>query len=133
MKDVIVITGASRGLGKALTLHYANQGYRLGICARNEDELMKVKEEAIASGAEVVAVRADVANPKDVDRFVSVVEATFGTIDILLNNASIFGPGPQLLADYDEHMFQDVLHTNVLNPFLMTKRTLATMLTNDRG
>ncbi|MBG9785009.1 SDR family NAD(P)-dependent oxidoreductase [Shouchella lehensis] len=133
MKDVIVITGASRGLGKALTLHYAKQGYRLGICARNEEELMKVKEEAIALGAEVVAVRADVANAKDVDRFVSVVEATFGTIDILLNNASIFGPGPQLLADYDEHMFQDVLHTNVLNPFLMTKRTLATMLTNDRG
>ncbi|MFB4213333.1 SDR family NAD(P)-dependent oxidoreductase [Shouchella sp. JSM 1781072] len=133
MKEVIVITGASRGLGRTLALHFAKKGYRLALCARNEEALAHVTEEARRLGAEVVAVQADVVHAQDVDRFVSVVEATYGTIDVLINNASIFGSGPRQLVDYEEQTFQEVLTTNVLNPFLMTKRALATMLANNQG
>ncbi|MFD1019167.1 SDR family NAD(P)-dependent oxidoreductase [Thalassobacillus hwangdonensis] len=130
---VVVITGASKGLGKALALRFAEQGARLGICARDHEELEKVKAEAISRGAEVVAVTADVSNPKDVDRFISVVEDAFGKVDVLINNASIFGPGPKLLADYPADTFEEVIRVNSSNPFFVTKRVLPGMLAAKQG
>ncbi|MCJ7841907.1 SDR family oxidoreductase [Lederbergia sp. NSJ-179] len=133
MKTVVMITGASKGLGKALTLAFAKQGVRLAICARGEELLHKVELEARELGAEVVAVNADISKAKDVDRFVSIAEEAFGRIDVLINNASIFGPGPTLLADYPDHDFAEVLRVNAMNPFLVTKRVLPGMLTRNKG
>ncbi|KAB2334876.1 SDR family oxidoreductase [Cytobacillus depressus] len=132
-KMVVIITGASKGLGRALTLAFAKQGVRLAICARGEAMLRKVEQEAREIGAEVIAVDADVTNVKDVNRFVSIVEETFGRIDILINNASVFGPGPMLLADYPDHDFAEVVRANVVNPFLVTKRVLPGMLIRNIG
>lgn len=131
--NVIVITGASKGLGRALTLAFAKEGADLGICARGKEELLKVKQEAENLGANVVAVSADISKQEDVERFVSVVEAQFGTIDTLINNASIFGPGPTLLADYPLHQFEEVIRVNISNPFLVTKRVLPGMLAKKKG
>lgn len=130
---VVMITGASKGLGRALTLAFAKQGVRLALCARGEEGLRKVEKEVRELGAEVVAVSADTTNVKDVNRFVSIVEEAFGGVDILINNASIFGPGPALLADYPDHEFKEVLFANVLNPFLVTKRVLPGMLIRNSG
>ncbi|QED49407.1 SDR family NAD(P)-dependent oxidoreductase [Cytobacillus dafuensis] len=132
-KAVVMITGASKGLGRALTLAFAKQGMRLAICARGEGLLREVEQEARELGAEVIAVSADSTDVKDVNRFVSIVEEAFGSIDVLINNASIFGPGPTLLADYPDHEFSEVLRVNVLNPFLVTKRVLPGMLTRNKG
>ncbi|MBM7662656.1 NAD(P)-dependent dehydrogenase (short-subunit alcohol dehydrogenase family) [Bacillus mesophilus] len=132
-KRVVMITGATKGLGKALAFAFANENYRIAICARNEEEVHLVKTELEQRGAEVVAVRADVSNEKDVDRFVSVVENVFGTIDVLINNASIFGPGPSLLLDFNLQSFEEVLRVNIINPFLVTKRVLPGMLTRNTG
>jgi NAD(P)-dependent dehydrogenase (short-subunit alcohol dehydrogenase family) len=132
-KPVVMITGASKGLGRALTLAFAKRGARLAICARGEELLRKVELEARDLGAEVVAIDADVSNAKDVDRFVSIVEEAFGQVDVLINNASIFGPGPTLLADYPAHTFEEVLRVNTMNPFLVTKRVLPGMLTKNKG
>ena len=132
-KPVVMITGASKGLGRALTLAFAKQGVRLAICARGEELLRKVELEARDLGAEVVAINADVSNTKDVDRFVSIVEEAYGRVDVLINNASIFGPGPTLLVDYPDHNFEEVLRVNTMNPFLVTKRVLPGMLTRNKG
>lgn len=132
-KNVVMITGASKGLGRALTLAFAKEGVRLAICARGEMLLRKVEKEARELGAEVIAVNADVSDVKDVNRFVSIVEEAFGDVDILINNASIFGPGPALLSDYPDHDFAEVLRVNVVNPFLVTKRVLPGMLTRNKG
>ncbi|MBS4190468.1 SDR family oxidoreductase [Bacillus sp. FJAT-49705] len=132
-KTVVMITGASKGLGRALTLEFAKQGMRLAICARGEGLLREVEQEARELGAEVIAISADSTDVKDVNRFVSIVEEAFGSIDVLINNASIFGPGPTLLADYPDHDFAEVLRVNVLNPFLVTKRVLPGMLTRNKG
>ena len=132
-KPVVMITGASKGLGKALTLAFAKQGVRLAICARGEELLRKVELEVRGHGAEVVAINADVSNMKEVDRFVSVVEEAYGRVDVLINNASIFGPGPTLLVDYPDHHFEEVLRVNSMNPFLVTKRVLPGMLTRNNG
>ncbi|KOP77706.1 SDR family oxidoreductase [Cytobacillus solani] len=132
-KPVVMITGASKGLGRALVLALAKEGVRLAICARGEMMLRKIEKEVLALGAEVIAVEADVSDIRDVNRFVSIVEEGFGRVDVLINNASIFGPGPALLSDYPEHDFAEVLRVNTVNPFLVTKRVLPGMLIRNKG
>lgn len=132
-KQVVMITGATKGLGKALAFAFAKEGYRLAICARSVDKLTEVKNELEELGAEVIAVKADTSNEQDVDRFVSVVENVFGRIDVLINNASIFGPGPTLLLDFPKADFEEVLRVNVMNPFLVTKRVLPGMISRNDG
>ncbi|MGV3466759.1 MAG: SDR family NAD(P)-dependent oxidoreductase, partial [Heyndrickxia sp.] len=102
-EKVVMITGASKGLGRALTLAFAKEGARLAICSRSSEGLFAVKAEAEALGAEVLAVIADVSIARDVERFVALTEETYGKTDVLINNASILGPSPMpLLLDYPE-------------------------------
>ncbi|WP_059170567.1 SDR family NAD(P)-dependent oxidoreductase [Bacillus sp. FJAT-27445] len=137
MKNVkhVMITGASRGLGKALTLAFAKQGARLAICARNEKALLEAKIEAEQAGAtEVLAIRADISIARDVERFVALTEERFSHIDVLINNASILGPSPMpLLLDFPEEDFADVLRINTMSTFLVTRRVLPVMLQRDSG
>src|SRR4051812_6238517 len=100
---VVMITGASRGLGKALAYAFADAGAKLAIVARGAKKLEEVKKELEQKGAEVLAMTGDMSDPSDVERFVATTEATFGHIDVLINNASIFGPSPApYLLDYPE-------------------------------
>lgn len=131
---VVMITGASRGLGRALTLAFAKEGARLSICARSEECLLTVKKEAEALGAEVLAIAADVANSRDVERFVATTEKAYGHIDVLINNASILGPSPMpMLLDYPEEDFIDVMRINVFSTFLVTRRVIPGMLERNEG
>ncbi|KKK37427.1 3-oxoacyl-ACP reductase [Mesobacillus campisalis] len=129
-----MITGASRGLGRALALAFARKGASLSICARNLAPLLKVKEEAEALGSTVLAVSADVGNTRDVERFAAMTEETFGHVDVLINNASILGPSPMpLLLDYPVDDFMEVLRVNAFSPFLVTRRVLPGMLQRNMG
>lgn len=131
---VVMITGASRGLGRALALAFAREGARLALCARGEKALQKVKKEAESLGAEVLAVTADISRVRDAERFVAIAEDRFGRIDVLINNASVFGPSPSpYLLDYPEEDFAEVLRVNVLGPFLVTRRVLPGMLQRNSG
>lgn len=135
MKDkIVMITGASKGLGRALTLAFAKAGAKLAICARTERNLLQVKKEAQNLGADVLAVIADISNPRDVERFVALTEKAYGRIDVLINNASALGPSPMpLLLDYPEDDFAKVLRVNVLSTFSITKRVLPGMLARNDG
>ncbi len=132
-EKVMMITGATKGLGRALAFHFARKGWKLAICARN-GELLKETEAALKGlGTEVIAISADVSKQEDIERFVSITESEFEKVDVLVNNASIFGPGPKLLVDYEEKNFLDVITVNVMNPFLVTKRVLPGMLSRNSG
>ncbi|MCQ6268317.1 SDR family oxidoreductase [Fictibacillus sp. WQ 8-8] len=134
MKKVVMITGASRGLGKALALYFAKEGFNLAICARTEGELLNVKEETEAYGADVLAVTADASRARDVERFVALTEDYFGHIDVLINNASMLGPSPMpYLLDYPEEDFAEVIRVNSIGPFLVTRRVLPAMLQRNKG
>ena len=87
-EKVVVITGGSEGLGRACAMRFAREGARVAICARRKDVLERTAE-AIrnATGAEVLAVPADVTKADQVEAFISQVIARFGRIDILVNNA----------------------------------------------
>ena len=131
---VVMITGASKGLGRALTLAFAKEGAKLAICARSAESLLRVKEEAEDFDAEVLAVTADIANSRDVERFVAMAEEEYHHIDVLINNASILGPSPMpLLLDYPEEDFAEVLRVNAVSPFLVTRRVIPGMLERNLG
>ncbi|MEH7178898.1 SDR family NAD(P)-dependent oxidoreductase [Neobacillus vireti] len=133
-KKVVMITGASKGLGRALTLAFAKEGASLAICARTPKGILEVKEEAEALGAKVLAVTADISLTRDVERFVAMTEEEFGQIDILINNASILGPSPMpLLLDYPEDDFAEVLRVNSMSTFLVTRRVIPGMLQRNQG
>ncbi|WP_210366568.1 SDR family oxidoreductase [Bacillus sp. REN3] len=133
-EKVVMITGVTQGLGKALTMAFARQGAKLAVCARRGDKLEDVKKEANAAGGKVIAVQADISIPRDVEKFVSITEKEFGHIDVLINNASILGPSPMpLLADFPSDDFAEVLRVNSISPFLVTRRVLPGMLERNTG
>ncbi|WP_413309662.1 SDR family oxidoreductase [Bacillus sp. 1P10SD] len=134
-KPVVMITGASKGLGRELTMAFAQNGANLAICARGEKNLLEIKKEAESNGASnVLAVTADVSKSRDVERFVALTEELYGKVDVLINNASILGPSPMpLLLDYPEEDFFEVLKVNTVSPFLVTKRILPGMILKNKG
>lgn len=133
-KQVVVITGASKGLGKELALAFARQGAALALCARNEELLLQVKAEVAETGAAVLAMTVDISIGRDVEKFVASIEKHFGRVDVLINNASVLGPSPMpILIDYPEDDYQEVLRINTVSPFLMTKRVLPGMLQKGSG
>ena len=131
---VVMITGVTQGLGKALTLRFAKEGAKLAVCARRVKELEGVKKEAESHGAEVLAVTADISLPRDAEKFVALTIETFGRIDVLINNASILGPSPMpLLMDYPEEDFAEVIRVNSISPFLIARRVIPAMLVRGEG
>lgn len=131
---VAMITGASRGLGRAVALAYAQEGANLAICARDGAALAAVAAELRLGGARVIAVRADASALHDVERLVSLTLQEYGRIDVLVNNASIFGPSPTpMLLDYPAEDFAEVLKVNTVGPFLVTRQVLAAMLQRGAG
>lgn len=99
---VAMITGGSYGLGKATALSMAVEGANIAICARGQERLERTAEEiAQRTGARVVAVRVDVKNPDEIERFVNETACTLGRLDILVNNAGDSAGSPLLEADDD--------------------------------
>src|ERR671938_16188 len=123
---VVMITGASRGLGRALTLAFAEEGANLVINSRNSDSLDPVVKEAEDAGAEVLAVPADVSVQADVERLVNAAVDRFGRIDVLVNNAGLLGPRVPIV-EYPEDEWRKVLEANLTGPFLLTKALIPHM------
>jgi NAD(P)-dependent dehydrogenase (short-subunit alcohol dehydrogenase family) len=131
---VALITGASRGLGRAMTLAFAREGADLVICARGERELQKVADQARALGARVLAVVADMGTTRDVERLVVLALERFDRVDVVVNNASELGPTPlPHLIDYPPHLFHDVVKVNLMAPFHLTWSLLGGMLQRGNG
>jgi NAD(P)-dependent dehydrogenase (short-subunit alcohol dehydrogenase family) len=131
---VALITGASRGLGRALALAFAREGASLALCARGEEALEQVTSEVAALGAPVLAVQADVRSTRDLDRLVALTLDRYQRVDILVNNASELGPTPlPYLADYPPAAFDDVVQVNLVAPFRLTQALIGSMLLGNRG
>src|SRR4051812_23432082 len=85
---VAMVAAASKGMGRATALGFAREGARVSICARTAEDLERTAQEiAEQTGAEVIAVPADMTRPDDIQRWVDATIARFGGIDILVGNA----------------------------------------------
>jgi 3-oxoacyl-[acyl-carrier protein] reductase len=135
MKDfkgkVAVITGGSKGIGKAIALDLAQAGAKIVLAARNENELNQAAKEISKHGVEVLSVRTDVRNPKDVENLASKTNERFGAVQVLVNNAGI-GHFREVLQLSNED-FQSILETNLNGTFYCSKAFLPGMIEKRDG
>ena len=89
----VIVTGGSRGIGRAIALGFANEGAQVAICARGEEPLRRTEEELRALGAKVFAATCDVSDGPSLDSFLDQAKQALGRIDVLVNNASALGMG----------------------------------------
>ena len=129
---VAIVTGASRGLGRAVAMRFAREGAKLVLCSRTPEEVESVAREIRRLRGEVLAVKADVSQERDVDRLVAMAFKTFGRIDVLINNASLLSPRVLIeqvkVTDWDR-----VIAVNLRGPFLCLRAVLPHMRTQRNG
>lgn len=129
---IIVITGASKGLGKALAQRFAREGARLALCARHAEVLEPVVNELQEIGTDVVWRSCDIANPDQLREFVSAVIDKFGFVDVLVNNASAVLP-LKSFSDYQPREWEEVVRTNISGLFAVTHGFLPYMMKRKAG
>jgi NADP-dependent 3-hydroxy acid dehydrogenase YdfG len=129
---VVLITGASRGIGREIALGYARRGARLVLAARATEKLAAVGREVEAAGAEVLAVPTDITSPAAVDTLIASALDRFGRIDVLVNNAGIGRVGSVT----DPAFEQDVhatLDASLFGMLRMTRRVVPIMRAQHSG
>ena len=125
--QVAVITGAGRGIGRAIALAYAREGAKLALAARSESELRETASAVSELGAEAIAVRTDVTDQEDTERLAQRVVEQFGRIDVLVNNAGISGPiGPMEGNDIADWV--NTINVNLTGTFLVCRAVIPVML-----
>lgn len=130
---VALVTGASRGIGRAVAAAYAREGARVFLCARHQQNLDRaIHDIAAAAGGEIAGCPGDVGSAEDVQRIVRAATDRFGTIDVLVNNASILGPRVAIV-DYPVSGWQEVIRVNLTGIFLLTHEVLPIMLKKRSG
>ena len=131
MNKTVLITGASRGIGKAIAFRFAREGFRTVLCARGEGELFRTRDQLLALGASCLAVTADVGKAEDCRRLFEEAQKAFGTVDILINNAGISHIG--LLQDMTDAEWDSLLRTNLSSVFYCCRQAIPSMVAAQQG
>ena len=134
---VALITGASRGIGRAIARGYAREGAAVAVTARSETDLLSLVDEIRQGGGRAVAIPANLADPADMAVPAQVVQRaleSLGTIDILVNNAGIgSSSSPRPVVDFDDAFWNKTLALNLTAPYLFTKAVLPVLLAKKWG
>ena len=127
-----LVTGASRGIGKAIALALAAKGYAVAVnYAGSQAAAEAVKDEIIAAGAQAFTIQGDVSKSEDVDRIFKTIKEEFGQLDVLVNNAGITRDG--LLLRMKEENWDAVISTDLKSDFLTTKAAAQMMMRKKKG
>lgn len=129
---VAIVTGAGRGIGRAIARKFAGEGAPVALAARTAKEVDDVAAEIRGAGSKAVAIAADVAQARDCERIVKATQDAFGSIHILVNNAGIYGPVEPVehvtAAEWDE-----VMAVNLRSAFLLSALVLPRMYAQKSG
>lgn len=128
MNPIVLITGASRGIGAACAALFAQHGWRVVIHYHKKEEAARAQ--AQKCGAALV-VQADISHSAEVERAFSQIEAQLGTVDVLVNNAGIAAQG--LLTDVTDADWNTMIGTNLSGAFYCCRRALPAMIAKKRG
>ena len=130
--QVVLITGALAGIGRATALAFARVGAKVVVSGRRPDAGAKLAEEIRSLGAEAEFIQADVSREDDVRRLIDGVVIRFGRLDVAVNNAGVEGkPGP--ITGLTPESYTSVFDTNVLGVLLSMKHELRVMMEQKSG
>jgi NAD(P)-dependent dehydrogenase (short-subunit alcohol dehydrogenase family) len=130
-EDIVLITGAGRGIGKAIAELFAEQGYSVALVSRTLIEVETVATTIINNGGTARAFVCDVGSSQQVERLISEVNQALGTISILINNAGV-APSTKLEATTNE-LWEKTIATNVSGAFFLSRAVLPGMRSLGRG
>lgn len=130
-EHVVIVTGASRGIGRGIANLFASEGAKLILVGRDEEQLNLVKTMIENRGEKAIYIKADVSNPKDMERMVEETLKEFGKIDILCHNAGIY-PHARL-ENMTLEEWQKVINVNLTGTFLTVKACVPIMKNQNYG
>ncbi|MFP3720706.1 3-ketoacyl-ACP reductase [Niallia circulans] len=128
---VAFITGAGRGIGKAVAVALANEGVNVGLLARTEGALQEVAKEVEALGVKAAYATVDVSSLEEVEQAISTLTNELGKADILINNAGI-GKFQSLL-DMSPEEWKQIIDVNLMGPYYVTKAVLPQLIEKNGG
>jgi len=129
---IALVTASSKGLGRACAESLAAEGAGIAICARNEGDLMQAREEIVrTTGANVLAMAADMKNPQDIERVVAATVAHFGGLHILITNAG--GPPGGDFFDFDDAAWQGAVDLTLMSTVRLIRAVVPHMKANRWG
>ncbi len=126
-----LITGAGKGIGRAIALALAKEGVNIGLLARTKSDLEKVSSEIEALGVETSIVTADVTQIRSVNEAVEQVQQELGFVDILINNAGTASFGKFL--DLEPDQWEHIIKVNLMGPYYVTRAVLPAMISKKTG
>ena len=130
---VVVVTGASSGLGEAAALKFARAGATVVVAARREDKGQMVVKAIEALGAEGFFLKTDVTKRSDIEALVDGTVGKFGRLDCAVNNAGITGPVMVPVAEIEEEAWDEVMNTNLKAVWMCMKYEILAMLDQGKG
>src|SRR4029453_6761554 len=129
---VALITGGSRGIGKAVAAAYAREGAGVFVCARGDADLNRAVADIRTIGGAAHGCIGDVGDVTEAKAIVQGVLEQFGKLDVLVNNASFLGPRVPIV-EYPVSAWEDVVRINLTGSFLMTQEALKVMIPQRGG
>ena len=126
---IVLVTGASRGIGRAIAQAFAGEGAQLALTARSLDDLKSLQREVLESGVSAIAIKADLEDGSVPFSLVRKVERDLGPVEVLVNNAGIgSGPSPRAVVDFDDDFWELTHKLNLTAPYLLCRAVLPGML-----
>lgn len=128
----IVVTGATKGIGKSIVEHFAKNGFDIAACSRNLTELVNLKESIEAEySVEVLVKKTDVSVKSEVMDFAEFILSEWGNIDVLVNNAGIFASGK--LHEEEEGLLEKLIETNLYSAYHLSRAFVPVMKAQESG
>jgi NAD(P)-dependent dehydrogenase (short-subunit alcohol dehydrogenase family) len=132
LKDrVVVVTGASSGIGEACALVFASRGAKIVLAARRAERLAGLVDKIVAQGGAALAVTTDVTDEAAVDNLFRQALDTFGSVDVLINNAGVADSTP--IVDMSLDLWRKVIDTNLTSAFLCSRAAMRAMKGQGHG